>query len=105
MHPLFYILFYPFFFTIHGKDVFIYRHNIKDIYCVEMQAQADLLVDLAVPHGDDSSSALTTSNGSVKDNYRQAQLAAWWELWPSVDLGPLRAVVSLVNSLWDPSFN
>ncbi|CAM4601631.1 unnamed protein product [Leuciscus chuanchicus] len=60
-----------------------------------MQAQADLLVDLAVPHGDDSSSALTTSNGSVMDNYRQAQLAAWRELWPSVDRGPLRAVVSL----------
>lgn len=71
----------------------------------EVQTQADLLTDLAVPHSDDSSSALTTSNGSVMDNYRQAQLAAWRELWPSVDRGPLRAVVSLVNSLWDLSFN
>lgn len=69
------------------------------------ESQADLLTDLAVPHGDDSSSALTTSNGSVMDNYRQAQLAAWRELRPSVDRAPLRAVVSLVNSLWDPRFN
>lgn len=51
---------------------------------------------------DGDSSALTTCNGSVMDNYRQAQLAVWRL---SADRGPLRAVVSLVNSLWDPSFN
>lgn len=67
----------PFIYLIFFKrSMEIMCLHIRDIYCVVILAQADLLMDLAVPHGDDSSSALTTSNGNVMDNYRQAQLAS-----------------------------
>lgn len=75
------------FFVFFKRSMEIMCLHIRDVYCVVILAQADLLMDLAVPHGDDSSSALTTSNGSVMDNYRQAQLAAWRELRASVDRG------------------
>lgn len=88
---------------INGNCAYILAQYKR--FVLHRESQADLLTDLAMPHSDDSSSALTTSNGSVMDNYRPAQLAAWRELQPSVDRGPLRAVVSLVNSLWDLSFN
>lgn len=65
-----------FFFVIFKRSMEMMCLHIRDVYFVVILAQADLLMDLAVPHGDDSSSALTTSNGSVMDNYRQAQLAA-----------------------------
>lgn len=101
MHPFFYFNFFNFLLLAFFKS---------DLWnlCVYIRAQykgLPLHRDTGTICSDGDSSALTTSNGSVMDNYRQAQLAVWRELWPSADRGPLRTVVLLVNSLWDPSFN